>query len=61
LPECNKKSRGFIRNKRPSIEGRQRAEAKMQHIDREIAKLAELWQMIDKLHQQEQRQEPPLD
>jgi hypothetical protein len=42
LPECNKKLRGFIRNKRPSPEGMQQAEAKRQHIDKERAKLVEL-------------------
>jgi hypothetical protein len=37
------------------------AEAHGQHINRERAKLAELQYTIDILHQQEQRQEAPLD
>jgi hypothetical protein len=39
----------------------QRAEARRQHIDRERARLAEIRQIVDILHQQEQRQEPPLE
>jgi hypothetical protein len=35
-------------------------EAHRQHIKRERARLKELWYTIDILHQQEQRQEPPL-
>jgi hypothetical protein len=38
----------------------QRTEAYMKHINREWARLTELQYTVDILHQQEQRQEPPL-
>jgi hypothetical protein len=37
------------------------SEDRIHHIDRERARLAELWQIVDILCQQEQRQEPPLE
>jgi hypothetical protein len=42
-PEFSRRSRGFIKNKKLSQEGKQqRAKAKRHHINRERARLAEL-------------------